>query len=80
MEVHYEDLILNPRAVLERICVFAGLSYEDSLLTYYTRAPQRLKEHKGRSRTDGTPVLTQAQRLRQQIRTTEPPDPACVFA
>src|SRR6266436_4426008 len=37
MEVHYEDLILKPRAVLERICAFAGLSYDDSLLTYYTR-------------------------------------------
>jgi hypothetical protein len=80
MEVRYEDLILSPRAGLERICAFAGLSYEDSLLTYYTRAPRRLSEHKGRSQTDGTPLLTQAQRLDQQIRTTEPPDPACVFA
>ncbi len=79
-EVRFEDLILNPSVVLERICAFAGLSYEDSMLTYYTRAPERLKEHKGRFGINGTPVLTRDQRLRQQKRTTEPPDPACVFA
>ena len=79
IEVHYEDLILNTRVVLERICAFVGLSYEESMLDYYTRAPERLKEHKGRLRSDGTPLLTREQRLSQQRRTTEPPDPACVF-
>ena len=80
MEIHYEDLILNTRKVLERICAFAGLSYEDSMLTYYTRATERLREHKGRLRTDGSAVLTREQRLHQQKRTTEPPDASCVFA
>jgi len=80
MEVRYEDLILSAGVTLERICVFAGLNYEDSMLTYYTRAPERLGEHKGRLRKDGTPFLTREQRLHQQVRTTEPPDPACVFA
>jgi hypothetical protein len=80
MEVRYEDLILSTRAALERICAFTGLSYEDSMLTYYTRAPERLREHKGRLRTDGTPLITQEQRLHQQKRTTEPPDPACIFS
>jgi hypothetical protein len=50
------------------------------MLTYYTRAPDRLGEHKGRLRKDGSPFLTREERLRQQVRTTEPPDPACVFA
>jgi hypothetical protein len=80
MEVRYEDLILNTRGTLERICAFLGLSYEESMLTYYTRAPERLREHKGRLQPDGTPVLTREERLSQQQRTTEPPDPACVFA
>lgn len=80
MEVRYEDVILSTRVALERVCAFASLSYEDSMLTYYTRAPERLREHKGRLRTDGTPLITREQRLRQQKRTTEPPDPACVFA
>lgn len=80
VEVRYEDLILSTRVALERICAFVSLSYEDTMLSYYTRAPERLREHKGRSRPDGTPLLTREQRLRQQKRTTEPPDPACVFA
>jgi hypothetical protein len=50
------------------------------MLSYYTRTPERLREHKGRSRPDGTLLVTQEQRLNQQKRTTEPPDPACVFA
>ncbi len=80
MEVRYEDLILNTRVALERICAFVGLSYEESMLHYYTRAPERLREHKGRLRPDGTPLLTREQRVSQQQRATEPPDPACVFA
>jgi Sulfotransferase family len=80
MEVRYEDLILNTRVALERICAFVSLSYNDAMLSYYTRAPERLREHKGRSRLDGTPLLTQEQRLCQQKRTTEPPDTTCVFA
>jgi hypothetical protein len=80
MEVHYEDLILNTRATLEQICAHSGLIYNDAMLSYYTRTPMRLREHKERVRADGTPLLTQEQRLRQQERTTEPPDPNCVFA
>lgn len=80
MEVRYEDLVLRTRVTLERICGFVGLSYVDAMEIYYTRVPERLKEHKGRWRQDGTPVLTREQRLSQQKRTTEPPDPARVFA
>jgi hypothetical protein len=80
MEVLYEDLILDTRESLERICGHIGLSFDEAMLSYYTRAPERLREHKGRSRADGTPLMTQEQRLRQQERTTKPPDPSCVFA
>jgi hypothetical protein len=80
IEVRYEDLILNPRATLQQVCDHSGLSYDRAMLDYYTRTPERLKEHKGRTRADGTPLLTQEQRLLQQARTTTPPDPTCVFA
>lgn len=80
LEVRYEDLILSTRATLERICAHIGLSYDEAMLRYYNRTPARLKEHKGRSHPDGTPLISQEQRIRQQERTTRPPDPACVFA
>jgi len=80
VEVRYEDLILNTRETLNRICAFIELDYDDAMLSYYTRTPERLKEHKGRSLSDGTVLLSQEQRLGQQKRTMEPPDPACVFA
>ena len=80
LEVRYEDLILNTRATLERVCRHSNLSYDNAMLSYYTRTPARLREHKGRTNPDGTTLLTTEQRLRQQERTTEPPDPACVFA
>jgi len=80
IEVRYEDLILRTRETLRSLCMFIDLDYDDAMLSYYTRAPARLEEHKGRSRPDGTPLLTRNQRLRQQERTTKPPDPACVFA
>lgn len=80
LEVRYEDLILKTPETLKQICTFIDLPYDEVVLSYYTHTPARLKEHKGRYRPDGTPLLTQDQRLRQQKRTMEPPDPACVFA
>ncbi len=80
LEVRYEELIINTEETLKRVCAHAALTYEAAMLNYYERAPERLKEHKGRVLPDGTPLLTQEQRLQQQKRTTEPPDPGCVFA
>ena len=80
MEVRYEDLVLNTREALERICSHIDLNYDEAMLNYYTRTPTRLREHKGRSLSDGTVLLTQEQRLRQQERTTQPPDPACIYS
>jgi Sulfotransferase family len=80
MEVRYEELVLNTRETLERVCAYISLNYEEAMLSYYKQAAERLKEHKGRSLPDGTPLLTQEQRFQQQQRTTQPPDPTCVFA
>jgi sulfotransferase family protein len=79
LEVRYEDLILNAEATLRRICNFIDLEYDEVMLQYYLRAPERLKEHKGRTLSDGTSLVTREQRIRQQQRTTEPPDPTQVF-
>ena len=79
LEIRYEDLILNTRETLERVCAHVNLEFEDRMLSYHERAPERLKEHKGRLLADGT-SLTQEQRLRQQQRTTKPLDATCVFA
>jgi hypothetical protein len=80
IEVRYEDLIFKTRETLNRICAFIELDYDDAMLSYYTRTPERLKEHKGRLRPDGTVLLSQEQRLGQQKRMMEPPDPNRVFA
>ena len=80
MEVRYEDLVLNTRETLNRLCAFIDLDYDDAMLRYYERAPERLKEHKARVLPDGDVLLSQDQRLDQQKRATGPPDPSCVFA
>jgi len=80
LEVRYEDLVLKTEETLKRVCAHVELLYEAAMLNYYQRAPERLKEHKGRVLQDGTELLTQEQRFQQQQRTTEPPDPTCVFA
>jgi hypothetical protein len=80
LEVRYEDLILNTAEILNRICPFIDLPYDSAMLGYYTRSPERLKEHKGRNWSDGTLLITQEERLNQQKRTMDPPDPSRVFA
>jgi hypothetical protein len=80
LEIRYEDLILNARATIERVCSHIGFTYDEAMLHYYTRTPARLREHKGRYRPDGTARITQEERLRQQASTMKPPNPARVFA
>lgn len=50
----YEDLILNSRETLMRLCEFLDLSYDDAMLSYWVRAPERIKEHEPRYRADGS--------------------------
>jgi hypothetical protein len=80
IEIRYEDLICNPQETLNRVCAHVGLSFESSMLNYYMHPAERLKEHKARSRCDGTAGLTVEQRFRQQRLTTTPPDVTRVFA
>jgi hypothetical protein len=74
IEVRYEQLIEDSRRVLEEICEFLDLEFDNRMLRYYEFTPERLREHEGRVRPDGSVVVTHEQRLGQQHRTTQPPD------
>ncbi|MFH1793659.1 MAG: sulfotransferase [Pseudomonadota bacterium] len=71
-EVFYSDLVRDPAAVLRDICDFVDLRYEPSMLRYYTRSPQRLREHRARYRMDGTLVVSHDTRIVQQQNTMKP--------
>jgi hypothetical protein len=79
-EVYFEDLVRQPQTVLRRLCNFLELPFDEAMLSYHMRSPQRLAEHRERRRLDGTLVLSREARLRQQARTMLPPDASRVFA
>ena len=76
LEIHYEDLILNPTDTLKHICEFISLPWDSAMLNYYERADERLKELK---RNVVAPksgrVVTAEERLAMHVMTTHPPDP-----
>lgn len=50
LEVRYADLIASPRDVLERICGFASLPYDDAMLEYHRDAGARIQSKPDRTR------------------------------
>jgi hypothetical protein len=74
LEVRFEDLIMNTRETLTRVCDFLELACDERMLKYYERAPERLEEHEARFRSDGRELVSKEQRIRQQQKTMEPPD------
>jgi hypothetical protein len=80
LEVRYEDLLSRTEDVLRQVCAFIELPFDGAMLRYYERVPGRLQEHQGRTRGDGTVVVTRHDRVRQQEQTTRPPDPARIAA
>lgn len=74
IEVRYEDLLRNPGDVLASVCEFVELPFHARMLDYYKYAPQRIGEHRGRVRSDGTILITQQERHAQQELTLSPPD------
>lgn len=74
LEIRYEALVREPEAELHRICDFLQLPFHSDMLTYHSRAAQRLEEHKTRVWQDGSRVVSHEQRLHHQKRTTQPPD------
>lgn len=73
IELRYEDLLVDTEANLRTICRFLQLDFHPCMLEYWRDAPQRLEEHEGRYRRDGTAIVTRDQRLEQQRLTTCPP-------
>lgn len=73
MEVRYEGLLRSTEGVLRRVCAFLDLDFHPDMLRYHERTPARLGEHGGRTRSDGSVVVSREERLRQQELTTRPP-------
>jgi hypothetical protein len=80
LEIRYENLILQPEITLRRVCTFLQLPFAEAMLRYYDRTPDRLREHEARVRVDGTLIVSKEQRLRQQAKSTQPPDTGRVLA
>ncbi|HEX8474619.1 MAG TPA: sulfotransferase [Pyrinomonadaceae bacterium] len=78
LEVRYEDLIEQTPAVLRRVCDFIELSYDSQMERYYESAPKRLDEVNSMYRSDGTLLITKAERLYNQRFTAKPPERARV--
>jgi len=58
---------------------FIEVAYDPAMEKYYERTPGRLKEHKGRLRPDGSVLISQEERHRQQSLTLHPPDSSRAF-
>jgi hypothetical protein len=80
LEVRYEELVSRTEEVLRLVCDFLQLSFDPAMLHYFERTPERLQEHRERTRTDGQIVVTREQRFKQQQNTTRPPDASRIFA
>lgn len=76
MEVRYEELVEDAPCVLRRVCDFAELPYDPQMERYYESAGERLDEVKTMYRSDGTPLITKAERIYNQRFTTQPPEVA----
>lgn len=75
LEVRYEELVREPRAVLRRIGDAIRLDFDPAMERYHVRAPERLGEHETRRAKDGRVIITREDRLRNQRRACEPLDP-----
>ena len=75
-EIRYENLILDTRPTLERVCGIFELPWDDALLDYHERSADRLEEMKRELPDDGKrTTLSVERRMATHARTTEEPDP-----
>lgn len=72
LEVHYEDLVSEPRPSLERICSFLALEYSETMARSHETAAERLGLVADLHRSNGQ-VVTRAERLGQHRLTSSPP-------
>ncbi len=80
LEVRYEDLILEPEAMLKQICEFCELPWAEEMLDYHERAGERLEEMKRElpAEEGGKTKLSVERRMATHAKTREPPDPSRV--
>ena len=76
LEVHYEDLVRETEPTLRRICEFVDLEFDESMLTYYERAEERMSEMARDLPSEGDKPLRPADhRVEAHKLTQKPPDP-----
>jgi len=73
LEVRYEQLVVQPEDTLRAICRFLELTFDARMLAFHQTAASRLEEHQARYATDGTLIVSKAQRLHNQRFVTQPP-------
>jgi hypothetical protein len=76
-EVRYEDLVGDPEATLRRICELVELPWDEAMLDYHERAPERLTEitrdlPRGKESREGE-VIPADQRVAIHERASRPP-------
>ena len=76
-EVRYEDLVQDPEEVLRRICDWLDLPWDEAMLDFHERAPERLAEitrdlPRGRESREGE-VIPAGQRVAIHERASRPP-------
>ncbi len=76
-EVRYEDLVEDPEQTLRRICHCIELPWDEAMLEYHERAPERLMEitrdlPRGRGSREGE-VIPAGQRVAIHERASRPP-------
>ncbi len=73
-EIRYEDLIMRTEPVLREVAEFCDLPWDDSMLTYYERSGERLKEMARALPGDGrAKELSVERRMKTHEMTTKPP-------
>jgi Sulfotransferase family len=74
MELRYEDLILDTEPVLQRVCEFIKLDFDQAMLSYHERSSARLKEMARPLPGDGRAQhLSVERRMATHAMTTKPP-------
>lgn len=75
LEVRYEDLILDTKRTLQRVCEFCELSWDPAILDYHERAEKRLQEMARDLPRPGRSPRPAASRLASHALAKEPPRP-----
>jgi hypothetical protein len=76
LEVKYEDLLLKTTEVLQKICAFIDLDYEQGMERYYRQAPERMAELSDTYNSDGSVAAAKEARLQRHRLTAQPPEPS----